>query len=83
MSTELEGNERQKHRVISIEKTDTPEGMSGNNWFRYVIAKGTSRIEGLRTGTLKGVTQHAEAYADELNLRGVRGYSASVTRKKT
>ena len=83
MSTELEGNERQKHRVISIEKTDTPEGMTGDNWFRYVIGKGTSRIEGLRTGTLKAVTQHAEAYAEELNARGVRGYSASVTRKKT
>jgi hypothetical protein len=83
MSTAPDGGKRsRRYTVVSVEKADPPEGMPGNNWHRYVIQQGDSRIEGFRTGTLKGVTKHAEAYADDLNDRGINGYSAYATRKK-
>jgi hypothetical protein len=71
-----------RYHVISVEKTAAPEGMPGKNWHRYVIGQGTSRIEGLRTGTLKSVTAHAENWVQELNERGVRGYSSFAPRNQ-
>jgi hypothetical protein len=83
MSTEPQQRKQPpKYQVISVEKTDPPEGMEGKNWHRYVIGQGQSRIQGFRPGTLKAVKKHAEEYAKELNERGVNGYSAYVTRKK-
>jgi len=83
MSTALqESKPALKYQVISVEKSDPPEGMPGSNWHHYVIGHGQSRIEGFRTGTLRAVTDHAEAYAEELNARGIHGYSAYTTRKK-
>jgi hypothetical protein len=83
MNAEQEAPKRDnRYRVISVEKTDPPEGMPGKNWHRYVIEQGTSRIEGFRPGTLKSVTEHAETCAEDLNNRGVRGYSAYAPRKQ-
>jgi hypothetical protein len=58
-----------KYQVISIDKIDTPKGMPEGDWFCYVIGHGKSRIDGKKPGTLKNVTQHAEAVAEDLNLR--------------
>ena len=58
-----------KYQVLSINEIDTPEGMPGDNWYGYVISYGKSKIEGKKPGTLKDVTQHAEAVASDLNLR--------------
>jgi hypothetical protein len=71
-----------KYQVISVEKTDPPAGMEDGNWFHYVIGQGTSKIEGTRMGTLKGVTKHAEEFAENLNLRGTKGYSAYTSRSQ-
>jgi hypothetical protein len=71
-----------KYRLISVEKTDPPEGMPNGSWYRYVIGQGTSRIEGTRLGTLKSVTRHAEEYAENLDTRATIGYSAYVSRKQ-
>lgn len=71
-----------KYRLISVEKTDPPEGMPDGNWYRYVIGQGRSKIEGMRLGTLKGVTRHAEEYAENLDTRTTIGYSAYVARKQ-
>jgi hypothetical protein len=71
-----------RYRVISVEKAKAPEGMTGKNWHRYVVGQGTSRIEGLRTGTLKAVTEHVENWVQELNERGVRGYSSFSPRNQ-
>lgn len=71
-----------KYRVISVEKTSTPEGMTGN-WHHYVIGEGNSKIDGKRPGTLQAVTQHAETVAENLNSRVGRGsYPTYVARKK-
>lgn len=84
MSTYLDDNNtRTKHRVMSVQKTSTPEGLPEGNWFRYVIGTGDSRIEGLRAGTLNDVTDHAETVAEGLNSRDGKGYyTIPVSRRK-
>lgn len=71
-----------KYRVEKVEKTTAPEGMSGDNWHRYVVGQGTSKVEGKKPGTLKAVTQHAEAFAEILNSRAGRGGSTYAPRKR-
>jgi len=74
---------RLNYRVISVEKTTAPEGMTGDNWHLYVVGQGTARIEGKKPGTLKSVTEHAEAFAEDLNSRTGKGGSTYAPRKKT
>ena len=71
-----------KFHVVTVEKTTPPEGMPGDNWHRYVIGQGGSRIEGIKPGTLKAVTQHAETVAEDLNARAGKGGSTYAPRKK-
>jgi len=70
------------YRVISVEKTDPPEGMPEGDWYSYVIGHGRSRIEGIRNGSLKTVTQHAQDFAENLSTRTTKGYSAYAARKQ-
>lgn len=70
-----------RFKVISINKTEAPSGMTGDNWYRYIIGQGTSKIEGLTMGDLKKVTQHAEAIAVDLNDRSKSGVSSHKTNK--
>lgn len=70
-----------KFKVISIDKTETPSGMSGDNWYRYVIGQGASKIEGLTMGDLSKVTAHAEAIAFDLNGRSKGGNAAHKSGK--
>ncbi len=69
--------ERFHFKVVTVEKIDTPQGMSGNNWHRYVIERKDSSIEGMKPGTLKSVTRHAESVAEDLNERS-SGRASSV-----
>ena len=83
MTTEVkDSNAGVQYRVMSVEKTATPKGLPEDNWYRYVIGQGRSKIKGLRPGTLKTVTDHANAVADDLNARGTSSFSYSVTRKR-
>ena len=89
MSTDVETTEEaskpkaaDKYRVESVEKTDPPAGMPAGNWHRYVIGQGGSKIEGLKPGTLKAVTQHAESVASDLNSRAAGGNSTYAARKQ-
>lgn len=70
-----------EYHVVTVEKTAPPDGLPGNNWHRYVIGQGSSKIEGKKPGTLKAVTQHAEAIVDDLNSRKGRGHSTYAPRK--
>ena len=74
---------RLHYSVVSVEKTTAPEGMSGDNWHLYVVAQGDAKIEGKKAGTLKSVTAHAEAFAEDLNSRTGKGGSTYAPRKKT
>lgn len=77
-----ETSRKPKYRVEVVEKTTPPTGMSGDNWHRYVIGTGPSKIEGKKPGTLRAVTEHAESVAVHLNERtGARSYSAYTSRK--
>ena len=73
-----------KYHVESVEKVDTPEGMPEGNWCKYIIGSGASKIEGMKPGTIKAVTAHAELVAEDLNSRTSRvkaTYAASKTTK--
>ena len=73
-----------KFNVMNIEKTSTPDGMAGDNWYQYVVGQGTSEIKGLTMGSLKQVTEHANKIADDLNERSKgkkAGYSSSQNNK--
>jgi hypothetical protein len=70
-----------KFRVTSVEKSDPPKGISGDDWYHYVISQGPSKIMGQRPGTLKSVTEHAEEFVENLNRRAALGYSAYAARK--
>lgn len=72
-----------KYEVETVEKTTAPEGMPGDNWHRYVVGQGKTRIEGKKPGTLKAVTLHAEAFAADLNSRTGKGGSTYSPRKKS
>lgn len=75
--------ENHHYQVVTVEKIDTPDGMSGTNWHRYVIQRNGSAIEGMKPGTLKSVTQHAESVASDLNDRaGGRASSAYGAHKR-
>jgi hypothetical protein len=83
MTTELkDDNTGSRYRVMSVKKTTTPAGLPDGDWYRYVIGQGRGKIEGLRAGTLQTVTEHANSVADDLNERGSRGFSYSVTQKR-
>jgi hypothetical protein len=74
-----------RYCVACVEKTDPPEGAEGGTWYRYVIERGNcnSTIVGNRRGTLQQVTNHANAFADDLNSRsGVQGRSIWAPRQK-
>jgi hypothetical protein len=71
-----------KYQVVSIEKIDTPAGMIGDHWHQYIIGQGGSKIEGLKEGSLKEVSLHAENFAEDLNNRSKGKMVNSVSRKK-
>lgn len=73
MSTGIEdGSNKDKYHVVSVDKTNPPEGESVGSWHRYVIKKGKSIIEGCKSGSLNSVTEHAKNVAEDINERAAR-----------
>lgn len=64
------------YRVVSVEPTDPPTGVSGR-WYAYVLENGNSVIRGQRHGTRAQVTEYAQSFAGELNERSRNGYRTS------
>jgi hypothetical protein len=75
-----DNTEHLMYNVICVEKASAPDGMPGDDWYRYVLGYGNAKIEGLKPGTLNGVTQHAQTVADNLNERKDRRGSIYVSR---
>jgi hypothetical protein len=71
-----------KYRLMTVEKTHPPEGMSGDNWYRYMIGRGSAKIVGRKPGTLETVTRYAEACTRNLNSRADSFYSPFAPRKR-
>ena len=77
----------QPYEIVSVRKTETPPGMEGSNWHRYVIAQGTNIINGCRQGNLKAVTEAVEEIVAQLNERRLhkrgRVHLVTTPKKKT
>jgi hypothetical protein len=64
---------KQEYNVTTVEKTSAPEGMTGDNWYRYVIKRGKQVIDCKKTGTRQAVTEHAEYVAEMISSRHMSG----------
>ena len=64
---------KNEYQVTTVEKTTAPDGMLGDNWYRYVIRRGKQVIDCKKTGSLKTVTEHAASVAELINSRHYRG----------
>ena len=71
-----------EYNLVSVEEIDTPKDMPAGNWHRYVIARGSSTMDGMRSGSLSEVRKYAEDFVEGLNERGLTGRSTYATRKK-
>lgn len=56
-------------KVVSVEKSEAPQGTAGNNWYRYVIERGNSQIIGNMRGSLQKVKSKVSEYVENLNER--------------
>lgn len=70
------------YRVTLVEKTIVPRGAEGNDWYRYVLESEYGIVTRWRRGSLQEVTQHAQHYAEELNIRSDQGTSLWALRRK-
>lgn len=68
------------YQLESVEKCPPPEGITGGDWYYYVIVRGISRIDGKRSGTLKQVNAHAKDLADRINKRNDKYGMVFVTK---
>jgi RNA recognition motif-containing protein len=64
------------YEVASVEKAEMPAGTQGDDWCRYVLASGSSRITGFHRGSCAEVREYATHCAEEFNLRSIRGKTA-------
>lgn len=88
MLTELEAeNLKRKYQLVSVELTDRPAGVETGQWYCYIIERGSSVIEGFKSGTLYSVTQHANNVVEDLNERvnrkGSTYYAPRNTQRKS
>jgi hypothetical protein len=67
-----------RFKIECIEKSVPPKGISGGNWYRYVIGQDGSKITGFKKGTLQSVTDHLEIFTENLNERSASGVSPNA-----
>ena len=76
MHIELENEpDTLRFQIKIIEKIAAPNGMVGENWYRYIVGQNGRDITGFKTGTLKSVTEHVEIFTEGLNERNASGAS--------
>lgn len=68
------------YRLVSVERTEAPEGAAERNWYEYVLADERSTLKGQRPGTLKQVTQYARQLAADLSNRARGGAKPTWSR---
>lgn len=62
-------NWNEPFKIISVTKSDGPEGSDNKDWYRYVISQGRDPIVGLRRGSRQSVVEAAEGVVFCLNER--------------
>ena len=82
MNSDPEDTFATKFKLETVEQTTPPEGIDSGTWFRYVIGRGTSKINGAKLGTLRSVTEHAESVVEDLNERANKHGSIYVSRTR-
>ena len=60
---------KEPFRIISVTKSEGPDGNDKEDWYRYVISQGNDPIIGLRRGTQESVLEAAEGVVFCLNER--------------
>ena len=60
---------RDPFEVVSVISVEAPPGLSGDDWFRYVIRQGHNQIIGFRSGSKVNVTFAIEDIVHRLNDR--------------
>ena len=73
-----------RYRVMTVEKTSSPDGSSDSDWYRYVIEVPGSTLTGTRCGTRQEVTRFASDYVENLSSRNgpYARQATGVARKK-
>jgi RNA recognition motif-containing protein len=66
---------RHHYQVASVEKATPPNGSQGDDWFRYVLSSGRSRITGFHRGSSAEVWEYAASCAEAFNQRSTKGKS--------
>lgn len=56
-------------KIVSVTKSDGPEGSETKDWYRYVISQGQDPIIGLRRGSRQSVMEAVEGVVFCLNER--------------
>ena len=59
------------YEIISIQRTESPPGADGSDWYRYEIANGRDIINGCKQGSLDFVTTEVEKNVEQLNERQI------------
>jgi hypothetical protein len=69
-------------KVTLVERSATPAGATGRDWYRYVLTSGNhnSTIVGHRRGSLEDVRSYAAQCAAQLNTRSLTAASAWTLR---
>ena len=57
------------YTLVEVEVAENPVGDDGEDWHRYVLVRGYSRITGYHRGTLSEVTRYANDCAEHINER--------------
>jgi hypothetical protein len=60
---------RRSYSLAKVETADNPVGNDDEEWYRYVLVRGSSEITGYHRGTLKEVTKYANECAWSINER--------------
>jgi hypothetical protein len=55
--------------LVSVEKSDPPEGAQGTDWVLYTIEQGRNKISGYRRGSLASARKAAKEIVAGLNER--------------
>lgn len=55
--------------LVSVEKSEAPQGAGGDNWYRYVVERGNSQIVGNMCGSLQKVKKNINEFVENLNER--------------
>jgi RNA recognition motif-containing protein len=66
---------RLRYQVVSVEKATMPAGTEGNDWYRYVLSSGNSRITGFHRGSRAEVDEYVSHCVEVFNLRSISGKS--------